>query len=244
MRLGPWQAVWLMLGFGLVQFAGGALAVLGYGVVARLLDAHLPAPPPSPQFIALATIGAYVVAGLWCLRFVRRRAAGRLHDGTPTGIGLCPAPGGAYAAAVVLAALVSGVVMVMFRIVPPARHAADQAVFVRALDAPGGPSALLVALILALILVIAPLVEEFVFRGAAMAGFAARLGPLGGGAITTAAFVLAHAPEKLRYPPGFLDVALLAVAALWLRLRYRSIRPAMLCHALYNFGVIVAAALR
>jgi hypothetical protein len=51
----------------------------------------------------------------------------------------------------------------------------------------------------------------------------------------------AHAPEKMYYPPGFIDVGLMAAAAVMLRLQYRSIRPAILLHVLYNAGSMLAA---
>lgn len=246
-RFGPWQAVWVVLGFGLVQFFGGLFAVfargIGIGVIAGLRHEHAHVPPASPQFLALAAIAAYALAGLWCYRFVRRRAGALLHDGGPSGIGLCPAPRASYAAAVGLAVALVGVVTLLFRFVPPDRRAAPQLLFARALAGSLESHLLLLALILTLILFVGPLVEEFVFRGAAPAGLIGRFGTVGAGAITTLLFAAAHAPEKLHYPAGFIDVALMAVAALWLRLRYRSLRPAVLCHALYNFGVIWAATL-
>ena len=245
-RFGAWQAAWLMLGFGLVQVGAGIFLVFARGVVGRLVgrmqhaDAGVPA--PSAQFLVFAGVAAYGLAGLWCYRFVRRRAGALLHDGEPSGIGLCPAPRAGYVAAAWLAAGLVGVVGALFHFIPPDRGAASERVFARALEGSGESRVLLLALILALILLVGPLVEEFVFRGAALAGLVGRFGTVGAGAVTTFLFTAAHAQEKLHYPPGFIDVALMGVAALWLRLRYRSLLPAMLCHALYNFGVVAGAA--
>ena len=173
-RFGPWQAVWVVLGFGLVQFFGGLFAVFArgivIGVIAGLRHEHARVPPASAQFLAFAAIAAYALAGLWCYRFVRRRAGALLHDGGPSGIGLCPAPRASYAAAVGLAVALVGVVTLLFRFVPPDRRAAPQLLFARALAGSLESHLLLLALILTLILFVGPLVEEFVFRGAALAG--------------------------------------------------------------------------
>ncbi len=245
-RLGPWQATWLVLGFGLVQVIAGFALLFARGVavrlVARMRHVDIVVPPPSAQFLAFVAIAAYGLAGLWCYRFVLRRAGALLHDGGPSGVGLCPAPRRGYVAAVVLGACVAAVAVTLLHAVPPDRAQASQRVFVRALEGSGESRAAMLLLILALLLLAGPLVEEFVFRGAALAGFTARFGRAGAGTISTALFVIAHAQEKLQYPPGFIDVALMAVAALWLRWHYRSLRPAVLCHALYNFGVIAGAA--
>jgi membrane protease YdiL (CAAX protease family) len=88
-----------------------------------------------------------------------------------------------------------------------------------------------------------PVLEEIVFRGIAFAGLAVRLGPLWAGIVTTLVFIAAHAPEKLHYPPGFIDVGLMAASAAVLRVRYRSIRPGIVLHILYNTGAMLAAAL-
>ena len=55
--------------------------------------------------------------------------------------------------------------------------------------------------------------------------------------------MIVHAPQKIYYPPGFLDVGLVAVAAVLLRLKYHSIRPGILLHILYNGGSMLAVTL-
>jgi membrane protease YdiL (CAAX protease family) len=50
-----------------------------------------------------------------------------------------------------------------------------------------------------------------------------------------------HAPEKIYYPAGFIDVGLMAAAAAWMRVKFGSIRPGILLHVLYNAGLLFAA---
>jgi membrane protease YdiL (CAAX protease family) len=85
----------------------------------------------------------------------------------------------------------------------------------------------------------APVIEEVLFRGIAFAGIAARLGPGWAVVITTLIFTALHAPEKIHYLPGFADVAAVALLSCALRLRYRSIRPGIAMHFFYNFGMLI-----
>jgi membrane protease YdiL (CAAX protease family) len=105
-----------------------------------------------------------------------------------------------------------------------------------------GPPA--IALLAAVVVVImAPIIEEVLFRGLAFAGIAARLGPVWAVIITTLIFTALHAPEKLLYLPGFADVAAVALVSCGLRLRYRSIRPGIAMHFMYNFGMFLVPVL-
>lgn len=248
-RFGPLQGLVLILGFLVVQtLAGlafglmrGFVIALLRGLRASLTGVHLvttPIPPAGATFVAASVIAAYLLAALWCRHYALRRGGERLRLGSPDGFAWCPAPRGAYAVAVALALGTVAVALVILQLLPvaPTRQSPSQ---FQALLTPGWmlvPSLLLIFLV-------APLAEEFVFRGAAFAAFASRTGPAWATAIITVLFVAVHAPEKIHYPPGFVDVALMALAAAWLRLRYRSIRPAILLHVLYNLGVLSAAVL-
>ncbi|OYV33946.1 MAG: hypothetical protein B7Z81_10730, partial [Acidocella sp. 20-61-6] len=90
---------------------------------------------------------------------------------------------------------------------------------------------------------IAPPVEEYVFRGGIFSALASRVSPLWAGVITTLLFVAVHAPEKIHYPAGFIDVGLVGAAAAWMRVRFASIKPGVLLHVLYNAGLMLAAGL-
>jgi len=129
------------------------------------------------------------------------------------------------------------IVLIMYRIVPPDLQKLQNLPMAKLFTGTG--ISLVPLLIIAIF--IGPALEEMVFRGIAFAGIAARLGPLWAAIITTAIFMAAHAPEKIHYLPGFLDVGLLALTAIALRLKFHSIRPGILLHILYNAGSMVAA---
>jgi membrane protease YdiL (CAAX protease family) len=113
-------------------------------------------------------------------------------------------------------------------------------------DAPLGPlhemalsSTLGLFAFLLLALVLAPPIEEFLFRGAMYAGFARSLGTAGSAVLVTGLFVLLHAGEAIFYPPGFIGVALMAICALAVRLATRALGPAVAVHLGYNAVLVL-----
>jgi len=174
---------------------------------------------------------------LWSFWYIGRLGPARVRDGNVTGIAWRRATSWGYFMAVVLAVLIIAAVVVIVHLVPPNMAAIKNMPSAKLFGAPGWPT--LVLAVLAVI--IAPPVEEYVFRGGVFAALASRCSPLWAGIITTAVFVAVHAPEKIYYPAGFIDVGLMAAAAAWLRVRFGSIRPGILLHLLYNFGLMFAA---
>lgn len=98
---------------------------------------------------------------------------------------------------------------------------------------PGLPQ--IVWLILALLL--APPIEELLFRGVLYAGYRQSLGPRRAAILVTFIFCLLHVPEVLHFPIAMLGIAGLALTALWVRLRARAIGAAIAVHFSYN-GVL------
>ena len=90
------------------------------------------------------------------------------------------------------------------------------------------------------VLLLAPPLEELLFRGVVYGGYRRSLGALWAAVLTSVIFVLMHVSELIHYPPGFLGVGGLAVAALWCRLRWGAIGPAISAHFAYNFTIVVA----
>ena len=256
---GPRQGWILMAGFFLVQIFVGVVAMFARGFVfgfMRALDHHHAAtanrvvmpfhlgsapaiPAPDAGFIAALGIGAYLIAAIWCAKYITDRVGPRLYDASITGIAWCRAEARFYAVAVVLAVVIVAIACGLTLLFPFAQYGDGHLGALRQMLAPGWPR--IASLIL--FILIAPLAEEFIFRGGAFAAMATRHGVWLSGAIVTLCFVALHAPEKIHYPPGFIDITLLAIAALWLRLRSGSLKPAILLHVLYNGGVIAVAAL-
>ena len=100
----------------------------------------------------------------------------------------------------------------------------------------------LITLFIALIL--APPVEELLFRGVLFGGTCRSFGTTWAAILTTSLFVASHITEAIHFWPAFLFIALMASAALWLRLHTKAIGPSIALHFSYNlviFGVILFA---
>ena len=84
----------------------------------------------------------------------------------------------------------------------------------------------------------APPIEELLFRGILLAGFARRFGVIAGCVISTTLFVTLHLGETIHYLPALGAIAVVGVVLLLIRLRSDSIVVAMIFHATYNAALI------
>jgi membrane protease YdiL (CAAX protease family) len=95
---------------------------------------------------------------------------------------------------------------------------------------------------LALAVVVAslgPLVEEILFRGVLLSALIQRWRVGWSVTISAAVFALAHLPSMQWQWYALPDLALLAAALSWLRLRARSLWPAVLAHGVNNLLAVV-----
>ncbi len=240
--LGLVQGIWAMIGFGIMMAAGGALLANVLTIVNFIaLAGHRPLPIDfsGRRFLLGTVCVGELAASAWAIWYFCRFGPERRADGGASGLAWRAASPAAYLTATACALGIIAVVLTLYHFMPPDLLRL-QALPMEKLFT-GSPA--MVAPILLIAIFIGPALEELVFRGIAFAGIAARLGPLWAGVITTLAFMAAHTPEKIHYPPGFIDVGLVAVATVLLRLRFRSIRPGIALHILYNLGSMLAASL-
>lgn len=85
----------------------------------------------------------------------------------------------------------------------------------------------------------APPIEEFLFRGVLFQGLATARGTIVSAATVTVLFSLFHLPETLSYWPAIVAVTIMAVIAMAVRLKTRSLGPAIALHAAYNAGLVL-----
>lgn len=90
-------------------------------------------------------------------------------------------------------------------------------------------------------LVVAPPLEEFLFRGVMFHGLSRRLAPWLAALIVTVIFAALHVVENLNYWPAVASITLLAVLLIVLRMRYISLAPALVAHFAFNAVMIVFA---
>jgi membrane protease YdiL (CAAX protease family) len=242
-RFGLVQALWGMAGTLLMMLCGAILPYMAavYQLLLRRLW-HLPGYLPDKHDITLiiaSLLASELMAALWLSWYVRRQGPRVVEDGGAPGIAWRPASPRAYGMAVLGALAVLFLAGAEFRLLPPDTSGLDNLELVQLFQ---GPPA--IALLAAMVVVfLAPVIEEVLFRGLAFAGIAARFGAGWAVVTTTIIFTALHAPEKLHYWPGFIDVAAVALLSCALRLRFRSIKPGIALHFLYNLGMLIVPAI-
>lgn len=90
-----------------------------------------------------------------------------------------------------------------------------------------------------LMLLVAPIVEEFVFRGVILAGFCRSWMRPTAGALVTLLFVATHL-EAYAHPPALIAIALMGGATVVARVTTGSLIPPIVLHTSYNLGIVVA----
>ncbi|MCI5144559.1 MAG: CPBP family intramembrane metalloprotease [Candidatus Electrothrix sp. AR3] len=85
-----------------------------------------------------------------------------------------------------------------------------------------------------LAVLLAPFIEELLFRGVIFAGFCRSWGMLWAIIVSTLVFVLLHLSEMIYFWPSAIFVSGMALLALWLRLKAQAIGPAVAIHFAYN----------
>jgi membrane protease YdiL (CAAX protease family) len=88
---------------------------------------------------------------------------------------------------------------------------------------------------------IAPIVEEFFFRGLLLKGFTATWGVAAGAVIVTILFVAMHLTETASYWPAVAAIASLAIATLAARMLTKTLAAPVLIHLGYNVLIVVCA---
>lgn len=89
------------------------------------------------------------------------------------------------------------------------------------------------------VLALSPPIEEFLFRGVLLAGFASAWGIGVASVLTTVLFVSMHSAELVAYPPATLGILALGCFSLAARLRSGSLGPPIAVHLGYNLALVV-----
>ncbi len=100
-------------------------------------------------------------------------------------------------------------------------------------------SPLQIALLLMTVVVAAPLMEEFLFRGLLQTASVAAWGPLVGGSIAAAGFVLLHSPNIWSAPWSVIPYLILsAIMTLTYELTRKSVGACAIIHSVYNLALL------
>ncbi len=205
------------------------LLLVGMAQGLALLGSAAFAPPDAgAQYVygSLALLLTQLGAGLLTFRWLHARVGARWRAGSACGFGF-----GGSTRAWMLAGEGSGLMLALAAValawLLPRHGAPHLASLLIALPALPLASTLISVLL-------APLFEEGIFRGALLGALAPALGPLGAGVASTALFTVLHVPEQAGYFWGLLPIAALGGLAAWLRLRSGSLWPGIVAHMCFN----------
>ena len=215
-----------------IQIAASGIDVSSEAALQRAMEGII------GDYIVYSLIPITVFSGLAVLFVARRMARDVMTVAEPAGVGW-----GNFSAGKFLVGLVAGIGVAAVYI------ALASTVFVNYQQETKGPlsemlnSGGLATVMVGVVAVLcAPLIEEFLFRGVMLAGLTRSFGLPAAVVLTTALFVAVHIPELMHYWPGTIGVGGMAVIAVALRIKLKSLGPAIGVHLGYNGALIALVA--
>ena len=234
--LGPRRATLLLIAYlGSQILAGLAVGVLG-GIFMALEGNSGGRDAALREIVLLGSFCSAVAGGLVVYVFARRSLPGPLASGA-----LRPVGWNRVSSRTLLWAFLFGIALAAFYVlvlVPAAPPVSSQRLGPLASAARlGGWYRLCWAVLL---LLVAPPIEEFVFRGVLLTGYCRTWTTGTAGSVVALLFWLMHLPEMQGYTPALVAVALVGGATVVARVTTDSLAPAIALHASYNLGIVVA----
>jgi hypothetical protein len=229
--LGVYFGAQAVVGF-LIGMAGGAVAALRALAQGRPIGSlHLP-----PLFLILIGVVSSVMGAGGAIGISLLWRRGRLRSGAPAGFGVVRP-----ALHTTLAGIVAALLLALaFRFVAPRLVPFDPNASLGPATSAAMESSAARAIWIAFALLLAPPLEEYLFRGVLLAGLRARFSTGASVATVTLLFVLGHAFEAIAYWPAFLAIAGMGVLTAGLRVWSGSIFPGLAAHVAYNLVVVAA----
>jgi membrane protease YdiL (CAAX protease family) len=230
------RAIVIVLAYFAAQFVAGVavmLAVTGY-YTPRIGDSVELARRIRETFILPAALLGFVLGGLAVLRLTRR-----VFGGSPRAEAFATLALTRPRRRDVVAGAALGLGLALFYVwvaitFAPNEPAKPWGPLVSAASEPGWRRDLWAVLAVLL----APPIEEFLFRGVLFAGLARGWGTGWAAVAVTALFALLHLTETRLYWPAIVAVTTLAAVTMAARLHTRSLGPSVAVHAAYNLGLV------
>ncbi|HIN53667.1 MAG TPA: CPBP family intramembrane metalloprotease [Planctomycetes bacterium] len=219
--------------FILTQLVAGIFVVIGAWIYAVAALGLKPDEAGFMDFIMQTTLYSAVpisiLAGYAVLMVTRWLARDVITDGEITGVGWVESsPLRCLLGAALGVAICCSTTFLMITLFPNLEPEAGP------LDDMFNQGGVMLLLLIILALVLAPLVEEFLFRGVMLAGFTRSFGFPLAVFFCTSLFVLLHFDAILRYTPAVIPLTGISLALVFLRVKFKSLWPAIAAHFGYN----------
>lgn len=231
------------LGIAALFFVVQVLAGVGVGIAAGVYlgftdgatDSESVTELMAPLTLPIGILGV-VLAGLFAFRITRRFLPGAIAQGALASLGWRSSPASQISKAAFAGCVLAVLYLAIVVVSPPTE---GQQVGPLAAAAGAGGWSLVLWAILALLL--APPIEEFIFRGVLLCGLSNALGVRTAAVIVTILFMMVHATEALGYWPAWVGIGGLASTVALIRIKTDSLGPAIAAHAGYNLVLVVVA---
>ncbi len=237
--LGAGSALIVFLAYLMGQVVGGGLVALVAGTAAGLSGFNLHDPVVSSQFArtvaAPAAIVGMLVGGAVLFQLARYYEGPTFDAEFPRGLGWMPAPLPELRLASAVGALLGVTYLWLVTQILPPQHSGRLGPLAEMASTPGFSFVCWVVLVL----VLAPPLEEFLFRGVLLTGLSRSWGLPAASVAVTGLFVVAHLPETGTYWPAISAIGLVGVGTLAARILSRSLVPAIALHAAYNLVIVL-----
>lgn len=234
-RLGAGRAFLILLGFLGGQVLGALWAGIIGGIVAVIRGLDLQNAEAvaglTKMITAPAITAGFIAGGIAMIVLSSHLARDQLRDESPNGAAWRMGTPGQLAGGILVGGLVAFSYLLLFSLAFPFSPAGREiGPLAKMATTPG----ITRVLWLLLMILLAPPIEELLFRGVLLGGFRRSFGPVGGGIAVTALFIILHVTEAVHYWPALIGISSLAGATLWIRLRTGAVGPAIAAHFSYN----------
>ncbi|MFQ5801587.1 MAG: lysostaphin resistance A-like protein [Candidatus Methylomirabilales bacterium] len=239
--LGATKALLVFVVYIASQFVASILLGVVVGLTYALSGVHAPdtVAEISRSVQGPALVIGLIVSALIVVQMVRRFAPGSIKGRSRDGIGWSLGePAYLLSGLVIGVALGIGYLSIASVLVPPDPDMARGPLAEMAIT-PGLSQLSWVFIAI----VLAPPLEEFLFRGVLFSGIARSWGQSIAALLVTALFVIVHLPETRYYWPSVIAVLLLGITTLLMRVKSESLGPAVTLHLAYNLVLVITVSL-
>jgi membrane protease YdiL (CAAX protease family) len=233
--LGAKRAIYSLIGFFVPQVVAGVAVAVGSAIhsAGGCGSSLSPRALPATSLMGALVVGM-MLGGLIVFRDARRCLPGSIKSGAMLSLGWV----GARTRDLWLAAAVGVLLIVLYvgamAAFPPQP---DQKFGAMAELLKSGGTALHLWALGAVL--VAPPMEEFLFRGLLFTGFQRSWGFWVASALVTLIFFSLHLSEATHYTPALAILFLFSIATLVARLATKSLLPSIVLHGSYNLGLVV-----
>ncbi len=228
------KAILLFLVYGFTQFIAGLIVTVVY-IVATGKDAAAASLVEDPVLLLIAGTAGFVVGGPVILALARAMEGGSTWKEALAPFGMVKSSPRAIAAGVGLGVAIAVVLGFGLEMVFPSPENAEGPL-IQAAAAPGWQRILFVLLAVLL----APVFEEFLFRGVMYTGMLRSWGKWPAGIVVTLSFGLLHLADVGGYWPALFMITVVGLGLLLVRIKTKSLIPAIAMHAAYNLFQVLA----